>query len=289
MKKFLIKVSLHSIILALLISIPIIFRVIITNRISWALPGNINTVFLGASHIEYGINDSLYPNSINLADGSEKYLFTYLKLKKILESNSHLDTVFLQFAPTDIWEHADAKYYIANELSYFLPLYFPFFQKQEWKLFLSKIDKRLIIALLLQKSVKDIPKNIYSFGGFAPSKRIFNRKKEYQMPDYDSKGHDINYEYLNKIVNLCSTYNKKLYFVYTPKYNAGKYYDMSYFYHVYDSLFDGIELLDYGNLKIPDSLRADEHHLNKTGADYFTRLLLQNIRNRALNQKCKAG
>jgi len=65
------------------------------NNKNYELHKNITTLFVGDSHTQYGISDIGEKNYINLGYRSEKYIWTYNKLKKILESNSQLKKVFL--------------------------------------------------------------------------------------------------------------------------------------------------------------------------------------------------
>lgn len=253
------------------------YRVIQSQNISWKLPKSTHVLFMGASHIEKGINDSIYNGSINLAKGSERYLFTYLKLKHIVKNNPQIDTLFLQFAPTDIWKNTDSKYYSANEMSYFLPLYFPYFSNEEWSVY-EGMKTSKVGTLLLQKTLKNLPYNIHSFGEFSPSEKIFDSNHDiYKMPIYQEKGHSINYKYLKKIISLSNEKNIKLLFLYMPMYKPQDFYDQDYFYKIYSKQFSNIKLLDYSKWHCPDNFRADEHHLNIAGAKEFTKKLVNDF------------
>lgn len=283
MKKFTKNLILFFFILLIPLDLAFINRIIKTKSISWKLPIKTHILFLGASHIEKGINDSIYPSSLNLASSSERYLFTYLKLNKLLESNTQIDTIFLQFAPTDIWENCDFKYYAANEMSYFLPLYFPFFQIEEWKIYL-KSDLKQVITILYSKLMRSIPNNIYSFGGYHPLDKIFNRNIPFKIPpltDLSLKGHSINFFYLKKIENVCLSHGIKLYYLYMPVFNAEKFNDQNDYYKTYNTFFSNSELLDYSKWVCPDNYREDENHLNKMGANYFTKVLFDELQNKS--------
>ena len=273
MKSYLKKTVLFAGIFCVLISLTFIYRIERTNAISWKLPNDTHILFMGASHIEKGINDSIYKGSVNLAKGSERYLFTYIKLKKILKKNKQIDTVFLEFAPTDVWRNTDSKYYSNNEMSYFLPLYSPLFSKEEWNVY-ERMDKEEMLTLMLQKSLKGVPSGIHSFGEFSPSSEIFESQLDtYEMPDWSEKGQSINYGYLEKIINLSIEKNVKLYLLYMPMYKPQLFYDQKYYYEVYKEQFAKTELLDYSHWECPDNFRADEHHLNIFGAKMFTKEL----------------
>jgi hypothetical protein len=282
MKRFIKKVFLLGAFFVMATGMIFLIRVIATKSISWNLPGEIHTVFLGASHFEKGIDDLMYPGSINLAYKSERYLFTFLKLKKLLNSNPQIDTVFLQFAPTDIWEHTDSKYYSENEMSYFLPLYYPMFTWEEWKVYLKNIDNRRIADLLFKKTVKfnHFPRNLNSFGGYDPLFNVYDRgNKPYLLQDWTENGNTINYTYLRNIMDLCQTRGVQLFFVYMPMFNKNDFYPIDKYYAAYSDNFSWVPLLDYSDWDCPDRYRADEHHLNAEGAKYFTVHLFQEMKN----------
>lgn len=275
-KLFLLKTSYLLITILLIISSLFFVRYFTTKSISWKLPKDKKTLFMGASHIEKGINPKYYPSSVNLAAGSERYMFTYIKLKKLLEQNNQLDTLFLQFAPTDIQVNTDSKYFSPNEMSRYLPLYSPLFSLEQWKIYSN--NKITALTLLTQKILKKIPTNINKFGGYKPSFGVFIEKdKEYKMPVWSESGHDINYKYLNKIINLCVQRNIKVIFIYMPMYNKSSFYNTDYFYNIYKNKFSDIEFLDYSEWKCPNDYRNDEHHLNNIGAINFTKKLKKDL------------
>lgn len=279
MKKYIIKIAAFISVLLFIIFITFAYRYISTRSISWELPKEKHVLFAGASHIQRGINDTVYSGAFNIASGSERYMFTYLKIKEILKTNKQIDTIFLEFSPTDIHENTDSKYYSANEMSYFLPTYAPYFTLDEWEVY-SKMDIGQVGTLLLQKSLKNIPESINSFGGYLPSNSVFNPSKdEYNNREWLPKGHEINYTYLNKIIETCNNYEVKLYFLYMPMYDAEKFYDQQYFYNSYAKNFSEIPLIDLSKISIPDNYRADEHHLNKIGATYITKKLPEFVKN----------
>ena len=148
----------------------------------------------------------------------------------------------------------------------------------EWRIY-KKISLQETISLLLQKVVKGIPKDFSSFGGFSPIDKTFDRQHDkYLMPTWLEKGQSINIEYLKKIITLCYQENIKLIFIYMPVFHPEDFYDQNNFYQFYNQLFSEIQLLDYSKWEIPDNYRADEHHLNRKGANLFTMTLQEDLR-----------
>ena len=65
---------------------------------SYRLNGDIQTVFIGDSHIEMGIDDRLFPRSVNLAKSSDGYIYSYAKLKIILTTHPQIRRVLLGYS-----------------------------------------------------------------------------------------------------------------------------------------------------------------------------------------------
>jgi hypothetical protein len=253
-----------------------IARYILTNSINWELPNDKHIIFMGASHIQAGINPSVYEGSINIASSSERYMFTFLKLNELIKANPQIDTVFLQFAPTDLHKNTDTKYFQKNEMLHFLPLYYPLFSKKEWGYYLkSSFETKNDFAEVLFKNLNlRIPKNMISFGGFSPLVGQFDRNTEpYNMPEWLVQGSTINDYYLNEIINLCKKNSIELFLIYMPMYNKNHFYDIVFFYKKYKEHFSSIPFEDYSDWNCPDYYRKDEHHLNKIGAIVFTKKL----------------
>lgn len=275
MKNFIYKTLIFAIILFLFYIIIWSTKIIKTNNINWTLKKEVTTVFMGASHPLRGINPEFYPNSVNISSSSERYMFTYLKLKKILKYNN-IDTLFLEFAPTDIWENSDIKYFDKNEMQHFIPLYSPMFSKEEFIIYKKNIYDAF--STFVSKIFKLYPKDIFSYGGYEPTDKEFSPCKPSVRPKWDIYyGNSVNLKYLDKILNLCNINRVKVYLIYFPMYEPNRFYNLNYFYKVYQEKYSQYEFLDYNSIFIPNSFRADENHLNSKGAEYFTKLLYNEI------------
>lgn len=281
MRRFLINISWFSIIIVGVFTVFIAIRIYATTHIDFKESVDVHYLFTGASHPYHGIDDSLMETAVNRSAPSERYMFTYLKLKNILRDNPQIDTVFLQCAPTDLWNNTDDKYFAENEMSRFLPMYFPLFTSSEWNVYKNHLGT--VIPLILQKSfdLKQLsPNALYeSMGNKATKEENSIRMDRIKIyPDYPSlmtgeKGHAVNYTYLRRIIELCNEKGVKLYGVYFPVYHPEYYYDQQEYYTALSDLFPDLELLDYHNLVFPDSMRRDPHHLNEMGAKVFSKML----------------
>ena len=257
-------------------------RVYYANKIDWKLPKEKHVLFLGASHPYHGINDSLLVSAKNISHPSERYLYTYLKLQKLLETNSQVDTIFLEGSSTDLWQDTDYKYYDINEQSYYIPAYWPLFGMDEWKVVLKK--PRSVISYfgttLLKRDFFHPQTYLESFGGkptVEERKKVIDLKSvrrswalDKVKTEYGDYGYEVNYKYLRKIVDLCKQKGIKLYLIGYPLYNESLTYDRDFCARMRKKNFNDVEYLDYVNWKVPDSCRMDAHHLNGRGAVLFT-------------------
>ena len=259
-----------------LLLIPLVLIVSVSRysakEVDWKLPGQEHILFMGASHIVYGVNDSIIPSSINLASLSERYMYTYIKLKHVLESNHQVDTVFLDCAPNDLSDHADEKYFIDNEMVSFYARYYPLFDLSQWELYRENFGSA--VSLLFRKTAIDYIKGLdykYFIDGFIPYKQVM-RDTTFTVEEKGNYkyGNRINYKYLRMIINLCKENKCVLYLVYSPHIKPEEYYDVDYYYESYKRYFSDVPLLDYSHFRIEDGEWCDATHLNEKGAKRFT-------------------
>lgn len=243
---------------------------------SWRLPYEKHIVFLGASHITNSINDSLMESAINLGKSSERYMYSYIKLTRLIKENPQIDTVFLELAPTDLWEDADYKYHDINEQSAFVITFWPYFSLDMWKSFYSE-PFQVLNFIFHSLSTQDLTYNGWkkNLGGYNYVTSVIDTSLiKPQLEKHNGAGNIINYTYLNKIISLCSDSGIKLFFLETPTYHPEYYYNQSYYYNAYHELFSNIEFLDYSKWPVDFTERSDAHHLNSKGANHFTRELM---------------
>lgn len=250
-------------------------KYMITHSISFKEPENVHFLFIGASHPWHGIDEHLLRDAINRSARSERYMYSYLKLKQIINDNPQIDTVFIECSPTDIWENTDDKYFNENEMSYFIPLYFPLFSSDEWKIYSHKMPD--VIKLIVQKSFQLnqlFPERLMAGFGTQADKaeNLVKMNSSEVVPAMidGNLGNEINYTYLRKIIDLCDKHDIKLYGIYFPVYHPEYYYDQEYYHKALSEKFPDLDVLDYSGMTLPDSARFDAHHLNWYGAQIFT-------------------
>ncbi len=247
---------------------------------SWKLPKQVHILFLGASHINHAIDDSMIESAMNWSRASERYMYTYIKLQHLLPVNPQVDTIFLELAPTDLWEDTDYKYHVLNEQSGYVKLYWPFYSKEQWRIF--NTEPRQVAGLVLE-SLGEIgmlrqKRWWYLMGNYKNVSKSLDTTTVVPMPEISSgRGYAVNYEYLRRIISLCHKHQIKLYFLETPTYHPEYFYDQDYFYRAYKENFSDVEFIDYSNWSMDPSELCDAHHLNHKGAIRFTKELKRRL------------
>lgn len=275
MKKFLVNIFYIAVVISLLIGLIIQGKISIYKKFNYSIDAHTHILFTGASLLEVAMNDSLISGSLNICRSSEPHLYTYIKLKYLLRDNPQIDTIFVGIGPANLNEHTDYRYFNPNQAPSFISSFYPLFTKEEWSLFFSK-EPNFFIKCMMDSFDEKIYYSgdsfLKNFGKFLKSEKEFNRNQIREYTDFDFLyGNSINVMYLKKIRNLCDTYGVKLYCVYPPVFKEVDFFNEKNFYKTYKEHFSDIELLDYSEYKIADSLRQDQDHLNYKGSLQFTK------------------
>ena len=240
---------------------------------SWKIPIEKHVVFMGASHISRGIDDTSMKSGFNFARPSERYMYTYIKLQHLCKANPQIDTIFLECAHTDLANDCDYKYFEENELSGYIELYWPLFSQENWKYF--SLKKKDILWYII-KGISN--RNIYLrdkwfsvLGGYEPLMGEMDRNTVKPQKESDrGSGHDINYFYLNKIIDYCSSHNIKLFLLQCPVFRPDYFFDSAYHEKAIQQFMIKAEYIDFANWPIKDDEMLDPHHLNDKGAARFS-------------------
>lgn len=277
MKKYLQKLVFISTLLVILLIILGFARRKIIRSHSWKLPEKVHVLFMGASHINHAIDDSMMESAVNWTRGSERYMYTYIKLQHLLPVNPQVDTIFLELAPTDLWEDTDYKYHVLNEQSGYVKTYWPFYEKEHWKVVLEEPIQvaTLVVSSLLEKDDLMQDKWWNHMGNYYNVSAVMNPKEvKPELEVSSGHGYAVNYHYLRQIISLCNQHHIKLFFLETPTYHPEYFYDQDYFYKAYHDYFSDVEFVDYSRWPMKPSERYDAHHLNHKGAVRFTKEIM---------------
>ncbi len=244
------------------------------------IPESKKYLVVGDSHLECSMNTSL-DGFVNISQSSEIYMFTYLKIKNVLETNAHIEHVFVDFCNFQVDKQQDSIIYSENYLNSRYPLYYALLGKEEFEHLTLNNELPFI-----KTHIKALPKvsreamtsvNVltnHSLGGFSPLTRLLTdsfvniASQETILPADMAK---LNMHYLLKIVALCKEKKVSLYLIRTPLHPAWPYLqNEAFFQKNRQELLDGVVFLDFKQLALGNQHFADLEHLNEKGAHIFS-------------------
>ena len=254
-------------------------------------PSKKNILVLGDSAPECAINDKILKRFVNFSAPAESYYYSYLKLKKILESNQAIDTVLLSFSPHNIFDNT--WFASQSNIKHNFCRYYPFMSRNDLRFLLESHPKSVIyslrpIALQFLKNIfrKITGDNVLQLGGFTGldldrledalhSLKNGDIIKDFRLPK-DLNPTNVEIAYLNKILQLCNEKQVKLMLINLPKREEllkDKRYGMKEFQNLYNIEFSQLDYFDFSSLPMEDEMHADLLHLNKQGSSYFSNFL----------------
>ena len=298
MKGFLNKVLLFFLILLIVLTgvFGITYLLSYRNVSKLTLDGNIHTLICGDSHTKTALNDSIIPNSLNIAHSSEHYLYSYNVLRVLLKNNPQVSTVILGLSYHNLSSFYDDYIFEPDMTQYMYPRYFTVLDGKAMSLIIrDNFDG-------FQRDFKDIYHGIYrhinarelddySFiGSFYKSSRnnkndsTVNRALQEHYYNNDNSLQEISafqLEYLMKIMKLCVNEKVKLILINCPLSNEYKSQVPQKFLDSYDleAYEYGHYLLDYHDFDVPEEFWGDGDHLNILGSEIFSSFILDNHRN----------
>jgi hypothetical protein len=251
---------------------------------------NVNCVFAGDSNIESAVNDSLISNSVNVAESGEAYLYTYEKLKSLLNYNAQIRYVFLGLSTQNLLKIVQDRWLFNTD--------FIIEGLMNYNYLLDDADKILIFRKNPKAFVRGICSSIYtnfktSFTGFTAGKpdlksihfggyQFLTRDKlqeDISRNSYLDQSEEKGYfqeKYLKKISTLCRKRSVRLVLLNTPKhtfYRAGLSKGIIENYVSVTKTLSGDSILDLSAMPMPDSCFSDLIHLNNKGAEFFSEYL----------------
>ena len=254
-------------------------------------PSKKNILVLGDSAPECAINDKIFKKSVNFSAPAESYYYSYLKLKKILETKQAVDTVLLSFSPHNIFDNT--WFASQSNIQHNFCRYYPFMSRNDFRFLLESHPKSVIyslrpIALQFLKNIfrRVLGDNVLQIGGFTSldldrledalqSLKAGKAIKDFRLPK-DLYPTNVEIVYLNKILQLCNEKQVKLILINLPKrveLLRHKRYGMEEFQKVYNTEFSQLDYFDFSSFSMEDEMYADLLHLNKKGSSYFSNFL----------------
>lgn len=186
-----------------------------------------NTVLLGDSHIQNAIDDSQLPYAINLSQGLEMFMFSYAKLKVLLENNPNIKRVVLGCSYHNLSRKVETTIKgkdaprLSNRSFFLLPL-----KEQYWLLWHNRDNSVAFLRGVMKTGYNNLvsSEKDYSFNGFhidinhsvdtaAIKKSV---RKTYYSEENLMAFSEINIAYLNKIIDLCQSKKVELFMLNIP-------------------------------------------------------------------------
>lgn len=259
---------------------------------------NVSKLVIGHSHSQCAINDSLIPGFKNVSNAGESYFYNYIKLKKILEQNPQVKTVFIEFSNNHIdtlmnqwiW----GKTYMAR-YSYLLP-YIP---QQDENLIKQKNTAGYLktLAPRFKNNLVHILKNDYNLtdeiGGYRKLtrnkvdsilKNLNTKSGETFQPPYPVSIQSI--AYLKKMIEICEEYRITAILIRSPQHSQLKMrFNESHFQRIRTTHFKHLEFFDFSDFPLANKYFSDLEHLNYEGATIFTISFRDSLNNRSIQEQ----
>ncbi len=270
-------------------------RMILNKQKRFVLPPQKKYLILGHSHGEAAYNDKLIDSSQNLCISGESYFYTFIKLRKILENNTNIKGIFVEYCNNNIIDEMNKWTWDDVIIQARYKLYSAYAGIDEVKLLYSKNSKSAFVC-----DMKSIINNLYYIarsktvteegslmGGYADLHRnvidsmlsvLHGKKNDNRL---DTTLSPVNILYLQKIIAACKQMNVKLFLIRSPLhpmyFGLGGLGNEARFKAFLDTKFAGVEFLDFRDYYAPNNEFGDLEHLNEAGAKryslFFNRLL----------------
>jgi hypothetical protein len=253
----------------------------------FVLPKEKKYIFLGHSHAQAAYNDKLIDSSLNLASAGEAYFYTYIKLKKILESNEDKKIIFIEYANNTIVGEMNNWIWDDVHIQYRYRLYSAYTHYDEMKLLYSKNPKSALVC-----NIKSMIDNVYymfklkniaidqKMGGYSDLVRdktdslLKALSKPHKEIVTDTTISDINIAYLKKIIETCRQKGVEIYLIRSPlhpQYEGLR--NEAKFKEILNTTLQGVEFLDFRDFPLLNSEFGDLEHTNYRGAKKYSMFL----------------
>jgi hypothetical protein len=288
MKKFLFKILIFFILNLVILILLLSTVYFIVSSSSFKVSKEKNMLIVGDSHTECAIDDSIFSHSINISQSGTAYLYSYIKLRKFLNENQHIDTVLISFHGGSIQKSIDEWVLSDTRILTHIPNYVSLLQIKELLLFINKPSFYSAVIKMPVKHIRGILKFVIKrtltykdlyIGGYLKLDRDklqraieLEENREMTINEYS----EYQLEYLFKIIELCNNKGVELILFNSPTYNPEKYGNLPLLANYYNTYFSDITYLDFSAFVLPDYGYGDIGHLNFKGAEIFSQYLEKN-------------
>lgn len=256
------------------------------------LPEGRHIVFLGNSHIEGAINDTVIGGSYNFGRSGDRVEMEYLKLKLLKRVNPDIDTVFVGFDNVLMYHSAQEEFNSTQMHPY---LYSVMDIEDWWKVLTmsssSYLESFVVHPLSWMKMVDlrhllktqcDIRDFLFLGGNDWPEDnqlaedivRRGNKSGVYPKQTHDS----LNAYFMRKTISFCKDSDIELFFICPPQhpYTPCNTHDYKQW---YAEEFSDVKFFDCLEMPMADSCYSNLDHLNFKGARIFSEYIDKEILN----------
>jgi hypothetical protein len=275
-------------ILILIISLEVCNKKILSQ---YRISPEISTIIAGDSRAQ-AYDDQIIEASKNISQGSESMMYTYFKLKALLQSNPQINKIYL-----GVSYHSFAAYYddftfksdVASNYLFILPIKLQFsllsdYRSNNYQLISKSLIKSLINCFGLKSNLSFIGKSFTYTSNIKLNKKdvlatidkMYFEKLQYR--DFSL----INIEYFGLIIDLCKTNGVSFVILNPPTYYLHDQNIPQNFKDKYTQLMNlnSVKVINFDNLLNQDLYyMPDGIHINKQGSENISKYLNEVQRN----------
>jgi hypothetical protein len=246
---------------------------------------SIDTIIIGDSHCQCAIDDAHLFGVTNLSMNSEGYLFSYAKLRFLLQDNPGIKIVLVGFSFHNLSSYYD-EYLWGRQSQVPVRRYAQLLTISEKSALIIR-SPDTVVSLLRGSLPTWIPAEesnprLPFLGAFEPinTEKPLNKESMLGRARYQYyAGNNVaafsvfNRRYLDKIVQLCREQEKRLIFLNTPLHATYRDLVPDIYKTEYESLRQsyGVEVIDFHDLALSDDcFLPDGDHVNSLGAQRVT-------------------
>lgn len=256
----------------------------------YKVPADKDIVLLGHSQIECAVNDSITRRAVNVSKSGDAYIYTYAKLRKIVEANPQIRHVIIEFTNNNIPRDMDDRIYGDSYLKTKYSMYVGTMTFSE-KMFLFRrnpitfiqsipVATKANLQFLMHQTNLVASKQI---GGYL----LLKRDKTDSLLQHNALGEtrsglsEDNIAALREIKSYCKQKHVTLTFIRTPVHQRSNVRSNE---ALYDSIrheyFADVPVIDLKDQQFANAEFGDLEHLNWKGARRFSVMLDSILNNR---------
>ena len=240
----------------------------------------IENIILGDSHIMWSLDDRQLKNTRNFALNAEGYIYTFEKLRYLLNRKNDIKRVYLGFSYHNLSSYYNDYLFGALSLHFFYR-YIGILGIDDYKALVWENPKNIILMppIIFRRGLWNILSRKCTFLGKFPKKKMqqtfqIEKAKERIKAQYYSEGtidsfSKINVDYLKKIINLCRRNGIEIIALNTPLQAEYQKQIPEKFVSEYGRLLKAynLEVFEFSGLQLPNSyFLPDGDHVNYNGA-----------------------